>query len=146
MNQQKKMTDEEIQQMMDTKSISDEKSEIHFANEDAELYEMLMKNLDQEPSFVIPDKFVAKTIKLAFRRKMVKDILWNAILFFSVSVPLISIILSVVYFMGRDWFWKFINIMESEGRYFLFAAIGLIFIQLLDKLLIQSKLSQIQNR
>lgn len=145
MNHQNKLTDEEIQKMMDTKSTSYQKSEIHFANEDAELYEMLMKNLDQEPSFVIPDKFVAKTIKLAFRRKMVKDILWNAILFFSVSVPLISIILSVVYFMGRDWFWKFIEIMENEGRYFLFAAIGLIFIQVLDKVLIQSKFRQIRN-
>jgi hypothetical protein len=132
--------------MMDTKSASYEKSEMHFTNEDADLYEILMKNLDQEPSFVLPDKFGEKTIKLAFRRKMVRDILWNAILFCFVSVPLISIILSVVYFMGRDWFWKFIEIMESEGRYFLFAAIGLIFIQLLDKLLIQSKFRQIRNR
>lgn len=146
MPHQHKLTDEEIQQMIDPKCTSHEKSEIHFTNEDADLYDILMKNLDQEPSIVIPNNFVEKTTALATRSKMIRELLWKTILFISVSVPLCAIIIAVVYFMGGDWFWQFIDILESEGSYFLFAATGIIFIQILDKLLIQSKLRQVQNR
>ena len=145
MNNRNKLTDEEIQQIMDTKTSSAEKSEIRFINEDAELYDTLMYNLDLEPSIDIPDEFAEKTAILAFRRKLVRDIMWKVIIFLSVSVPLITISLSVVYFMGQNMFWEFIHILESEGRYIVFAIIGLILIQLLDKTLVQTKFRKFQG-
>ena len=145
MNNRNKLTDEEIQQIMDTKTSSTKKSEIRIINEDAELYDTLMYNLDLEPSIDIPDKFVEKTTILAFRRKIVREIMWKAIIFISVSVPLITISLSVVYFMGQNMFWDFIHILESEGKYILFAIIGLISIQVLDKTLVQDKFRQFQG-
>ena len=145
MNNRNKLTDEEIQQIMDTKTSSTKKSEIRIINEDAELYDTLMYNLDLEPSIDIPDKFVEKTTILAFRRKIVREIMWKAIIFISVSVPLITISLSVVYFMGQNMFWEFIHILESEGKYILFAIIGLISIQLLDKTLVQNKFRRFQG-
>ena len=145
MNNRNKLTDEEIQQIMDTKTSSPKKSEIRIINEDAELYDTLMYNLDLEPSIDIPDKFAEKATIVAFRRKIVRDIMWKAIIFISVSVPLITISLSVVYFMGQNMFWEFIHILESEGKYILFAIIGLISIQLLDKTLVQNKFRRFQG-
>ena len=145
MNNRNKLTDEEIQQIMDTKTSSPKKSEIRIINEDAGLYDTLMYNLDLEPSIDIPDKFAEKTTIVAFRRKIVREIMWKAIIFISVSVPLITISLSVVYFFGQNMFWEFIHILESEGKYILFAIIALVSIQLIDKTLVQNKFRQFQG-
>ena len=145
MSDRNKLTDEKIQQIVDPKNLSSEKAEIRLLSEDAELYSMLMENLNMEPSIAIPEKFALQTTTLAIRRKMIRDFLWNVVLFLSVSIPLITISLTVVYFMGQNMFWEFKNIIAQEIEYILFAAIGFITIQLIDKLLIQNKLEHLQN-
>ena len=145
MSDRNKLTDEKIQKIVDPKNLSSEKAEIRLLSEDAELYSMLMENLNMEPSISIPEKFALQTATLAIRRKMIRDFLWNVALFLSVSIPLITISLAVVYFMGQNMFWEFKNILVQEIEYILFAAIGFITIQLIDKLLIQNKLEHLQN-
>ena len=114
MSDRNKLTDEKIQQIVDPKNLSSEKTDILLLSEDAELYSMLMENLNMEPSIAIPEKFALQTTTLAIRRKMIRDFLWNVVLFLSVSIPLITISLTVVYFMGQNMFWEFKNIIVQE--------------------------------
>ena len=145
MNHYNKLTDEEIQHLMDRKNSSSEKPSLTYFDKDAELYEALMKSLDTEPSIYIPADFAAKTIQIASRRKAFRDMIWNAILILSVSVPIITLSLSVIYFMGENIFWELVTSFKSGSKYILFAAIGISLIQILDKVLIQNKLKEIQH-
>lgn len=145
MNNINKLTDSEIQQIMDSKTPSPDKSEIKLINEDAYLYDILIKNLETKPSVIIPDDFAEKTRALAFRRKTFRDMIWEVVVFLSVSIPLIAVCLSVVYFLGQDILWEIIDILKSGGTYILFVIIGIVSIQLLDKALIQNKLRQFYN-
>jgi hypothetical protein len=144
MNYHKKLTDEEIQQLMDTK-IPSEKPDLPYLEGDAEMYKVLMEYLDKEPSIHIPEGFAEKTTHIAHKRKEIRDMMRNVVLILSVSIPIIAISLSAVYFMGEGIFWEFINLINSGSKYILFGAIGIVTIQILDKVLIQDKLKEIQN-
>lgn len=142
MDNQNKLTDEEIQQLMDSKSFSQEKSTIGAINDDAYIYDLLMKNLDVEPSITIPKEFEKSTLGLAIRRKIFKDLYWKMLLYISISIPLIAISFAIIYFMGKSLFWEYVQLIGQNSIYILFTGTILIIIQLLDKLLIQNKLNQ----
>ena len=61
MDNRSNITDEMIQKIMDTKTTSTQKDGLKIIHEDAELYDIIMKNLDLEPTVNIPLNFAEKT-------------------------------------------------------------------------------------
>lgn len=145
MDNKDKLTDEQIQQMMDSKNLSGDKPEINSLDDDAFAYDVLMKNLDEEPSFSIPVNFEKEILIKADRRKNIRDAKWNVLTFIGAALPLISISYLVVYFMEPGLIQNMISILKSSTQYILFGFVGLLLIQVLDKKLVQSKFKHIQD-
>lgn len=145
MDNKDKLTDEQIQQMMDSKNLSGDRPEFYSLNDDAFVYDVLMKNLDEEPSFSIPVDFEKEILMKADRRKNLRDAKYNILTFFGVALPLISISYLVIYFMEPGLIQNMISILKSGSLYIVFSFVGLLLIQVLDKKLVQNKFNHLQD-
>jgi hypothetical protein len=144
MKNHKNLSDEQVQQIMDSKMSSNEKSSIQLLNEDAELYGSIMDNLDLEPSISIPEDFAKNTFEIAERKKTFADISQKILLYSIVSVPLIIASLVVVYTIGNDLFWQIMGTISNNINYVVFSIVLISLIQLLDHKLIKSKFKEVQ--
>ena len=143
MDNRSNITDEMIQKIMDTKTSSVQKEGLKIIHEDAELYDIIMKNLDLEPTVNIPLNFAEKTSIKAFKRKKMHDFSRKLILILAVSIPLISMSLLVIQLMNKELFTAFFDLVLNMKDYILFAVFGIWIIQVLDKILIQNKFKKL---
>lgn len=143
MKNHKNLSDEHIQQIMDSKMSSNEKNSIPLLNEDAELYRSIMDNLDLEPSISIPEDFAKNTFEVAKRKKAFADINQKILLYSIVSVPLIIVSLIVVYTIGHDLFWQIMDTISNNINIVVFSIVLISLIQILDHKLVKSKFKEV---
>jgi len=142
MDHKRKLTDEEIQTILDPKNNSGEYSQSGLAHEDTEVYEMLMSNLGQQPEIDIPQDFVINIIDKAIRKKVRRDFFRKILLYVFVSFPLIIAGFLVIYFMAPDMLTGLVTFLKNNLALVIFSLIMLTIIQLLDNLLIRNRLKE----
>jgi len=139
------LNDIEIQQIVDSRASQDDLNELKLLNEDAELYAGLMDHLESEPIMNIPDDFSKTTVKIARRRKTIRDIIKKIMLYSVVSAPFIVLSLIVTYVMGPGLFWKILQTLNGNAAYIVFSGILIICIQLLDFTLVKNKFKELSQ-
>ena len=83
----KKLTDEEIQQLLDSKSYTPASLDL---NEDAKLYKLVFEELNKEPDFTLPEDFsFSVTEKIWQQSNRYSFITPNVILFVSILAALL---------------------------------------------------------
>jgi hypothetical protein len=142
MDRKKKFTDEEIQTILDPKNPSGGYSQGGLSHEDAEVYEMLMSHLEQQPEINIPRDFAINITASAIREKMKRDFARKVLLYLSVSLPLIIAGFLVIYFMAPDMLPKLVAFVGNNILAVTFSFAVLAVVQLLDNLLIRNKLKE----
>lgn len=140
MKNHKKLIEEEIQQAVENHSAGKGHDKTQSLNEDIALYETVFESLAEEPTFSIDDDFAKDTLKIAQKRRKVKDIRWKISLYIMVSVPLIMLSLLVTFAMGPEMFWNMLETSKNNVIYFIFALMLFSIIQILDRRLIRSRL------
>lgn len=145
MKNPKDLNDYEIQQIMDKRASRDDIDELKLLNEDAQLYAGLMDHLESELIMNIPDDFSKNIVKIARRRKTIRDITKKIILYSVVSVPFIVMSLVVTFLMGPSMFWKILAVINGNTAYLAFSGILILCIQLLDVTLVKNKFNELSQ-
>ena len=143
MKNQKKQSDEEIQKIIDDQNSPLIKEELMLLNEDAKHYNILFDDLKVEPELSIPEDFAKKTVEVAYKRKVVQDLLWKISLYAIVAIPLITLSLITIISLGPEMFWNMLGAFKGNFSYFVLAIVLFSAIQLLDYRFVKSRLKNL---
>ena len=83
------------------------------------------------------------TVKIARRRKTIRDIIKKIMLYSVVSVPFIVLSLIVTCLMGPGLFWKILEMLNGNAASIVFTGVLIILIQLLDITLVKNKFKEL---
>jgi hypothetical protein len=133
-----KLTDEELQKLLESKSFSHASLDV---NEDAKLYELVFEELSKEPDYVLPEGFsytVTEKIWQQHRRKSL--ITPNAVLFASILAALL-ISAGTILYINAAMLVDVLTVLIQFKWIILFSLMVLILIEIGDRFLIRRRLS-----